>query len=56
MKLSDNQIHDLFEVSRVHLRLRNPGDINSGFPTIDEWVAAFKDKREQIATRRCSAT
>jgi hypothetical protein len=56
MQLSDTQIHDLFEESRVHLRLRDPGDVNSGFPTVDEWVAAFKDKREQIATRRCSAT
>jgi hypothetical protein len=55
-KLSDSQLHDLFEVSRVQLRLRDPGDVMSGFPSIDEWVAAFKEKRDQIVTRRCSAT
>jgi hypothetical protein len=56
MQLSDTQIHDLFEVSRAQLRLRDPGDVNSGYPTLDEWVAAFKEKRDQIVTRSCSAT
>jgi len=56
MHLSDSQLHDLFDVSRFQLRLRNPGDVMSGYATIDEWVAAFKDKRDQIVTRRCTAT
>jgi hypothetical protein len=56
MQLSDAQIHDLFEVSRAHLRLRDPGDVNSGYATLDEWVTAFKDKRDQIVNRSCSAT
>jgi hypothetical protein len=56
MQLSDAQIHDLFEVSRVQLRLRNPDNISSGFATIDDWVGAFKEKRGQIVGRACSAT
>jgi hypothetical protein len=53
-RLSDRQIRDLFEAARVHLRLRSPGDVSSGFGTVDEWVEAFKLKRSQIADRRCS--
>jgi hypothetical protein len=56
MQVTDAQLHDLFEVSRVQLRLRNPGDVMSGFATIDEWVAAFKAKRDQIVGRACSST
>jgi hypothetical protein len=53
-QLTDLQIHDLFDVARVELRSRHPG---SGEPpaTIDEWVAAFKEKRDEIAGRRCGA-
>jgi hypothetical protein len=43
--LSDDQIRDLFRASRVDKR----GD------SLDEWVAAFKDKREQIVSHRCPA-
>lgn len=53
-ELSDRQIDDLFEAARVHLRLRDPRDVSSGFATTAEWAAAFKDKRSQIATRRCA--
>jgi hypothetical protein len=53
-QLTDRQLHDLFEAARVELRLRAPEDVSSGFPTIDEWVAAFVDKRRQITERRCS--
>ena len=53
-QLSDRQIRDLFEAARVHLRLRNPSDPSSGFPTIEEWVAAFKQKRAEIVRRRCA--
>ena len=52
-QLSDRQLLDLFEVARVELRLRSPGDVSSGYPTAAEWVAAFKEKRAQIASRRC---
>jgi hypothetical protein len=53
MQLSDRQLHDLFEVSQVRYRLRNPLDVSSGFPTVEEWVSAFKQKRQEIAARRC---
>jgi len=56
VKLSDAQLRDMFEAARVTLRLRNPADLSSGFPTVDEWVAAFKMKREQIVNRRCSTS
>lgn len=52
-QLTDAQLHDLFEVSRVTLRLREPGNAKSGFPTVDEWVSAFKQKRDEIVNRRC---
>ena len=53
-QLTDAQIHDLFEVSRVTLRVREPRDANSGFPTVNEWVTAFKQKRAEIVNRRCA--
>jgi hypothetical protein len=55
MQLTDEQLRGMFEAARVTLRLRNPADLSSGFPTVDEWVAAFKAKREQIVNRRCPA-
>jgi hypothetical protein len=53
-ELSDQQLHDLFESASVTHRLRDPGRARSGFPSIDEWVNAFKDKRQQIVERRCA--
>jgi hypothetical protein len=53
MQLSDRQLFDLFEAARVHLRLRSPGKVDSGFATHAEWVDAFKAKRQQIVERRC---
>lgn len=53
-QLSDRQLYDLFEVARVNLRVRQPGDALSGFPTIGEWVTAFKDKRSEIVSKRCA--
>jgi hypothetical protein len=53
VQLSERQIRDLFEVARVELRLRIPGDASSGLATIDEWVGAFNQKRAQIVERRC---
>jgi hypothetical protein len=46
-RLSDTQIHDLFEVARV--TRREPAT------TIDDWVAAFKHKRDEITTRSCTS-
>jgi hypothetical protein len=54
VQLSDRQIRDLFDVARVELRLRSPGDVSSGFATVDEWLEAFKEKRTQIVDRRCA--
>jgi hypothetical protein len=53
-QLTDAQIRDLFEVSRVALRLREPGNAKSGFPIVDEWVTVFKQKRAEIVNRRCA--
>jgi hypothetical protein len=53
-QLSDAQLRDLFEVARVTLRVREPGRALSGFPSIDEWVSAFKQKRSEITSRRCA--
>lgn len=53
-QLSDRQIRDLFEVARVTSRLRSPADPLSGFVDVEEWVAAFKEKRQQIVSRRCA--
>jgi hypothetical protein len=55
MQLSDQQLRDMFETARVYLRPRAPERGRSGFPTIDEWVSAFKQKRAEIGERRCSA-
>ena len=54
MQLSDAQLQDLFTGARVHLRPRSPDDGRTGFPTAQEWVAAFKAKRTEIAQRRCA--
>jgi hypothetical protein len=52
-QLTDQQIYDLFDISRVTLRTRDPGKARSGFATVEEWVEAFKQKRAQIVDRRC---
>jgi len=51
-QLTDRQLHDLFEVARVELRSRKPGS-DERPATIDEWVTAFKEKRDEIVNRRC---
>ncbi len=55
MQLSDRQIADMFEAARITLRPRAPARGRSGFPAVDEWVQAFKQKRTEIANRRCDA-
>jgi len=49
-QLSDAQLHDLFEVSRVD---RRRPDASTPPATVDEWVATFKKKRDEIVTNRC---
>jgi hypothetical protein len=56
MKLSDDQLRDMFEAAHVDLRPRSPQEGRSGFPTVDEWVTAFKDKRRQIVDHRCTTS
>lgn len=56
VQLSDDQLRGMFEAARVQLRLRNQTDVFSGFATVDEWVAAFKAKRDQIVNRHCSTS
>jgi hypothetical protein len=53
VQLSDRQLRDLFEVARVDLRRHGAG--GNAAATIEEWVAAFKHKRDEIVTRRCSS-
>ncbi len=52
-QLSDAQLHDLFEVSRVD---RRRPDASTSPASVDEWVAAFKQKRDEIVTNRCPVT
>ena len=52
-QLTDDQIRALFDVSRVALRLRDPGKTKSGFATVQEWTDLFKRKRAEIVDRRC---
>src|SRR5262249_13643078 len=53
-QLTDRQIGDLFEVAGVERRSRRPGS-HEAPAAVDEWVAAFKHKRDEIPTRRCGA-
>lgn len=49
-QLSDKQIADIFEVSRMPLRM-TARSLTSG--TVEEWAQAFKTKRLEIASRTC---
>jgi hypothetical protein len=51
-QLTDTQLRDLFEVSRVDRRQVDPSTPPA---SVDDWVAAFKQKREEIVTNRCPA-
>jgi hypothetical protein len=55
MQISDGQLRDMFEAAHVYLRPRDPQDGRSGFPSVDEWVRAFEDKRRQIVQHHCPA-
>ncbi len=52
IQLSDDQLHDLFVVARVEKR-RFRGDSAKGAATVDEWVVAFKHKRDEIVNNHC---
>jgi hypothetical protein len=52
-QLTDQQLHDLFEVARVDRRSRNPNRAGQPPATVDEWVAAFKHKREEVVNNHC---
>jgi hypothetical protein len=54
VQLTDRQLHDLFEVARVDRRSRRP-DSAEPPATVDEWVAAFKHKRDDIVGNRCKS-
>jgi hypothetical protein len=54
-QLSDEQLRDMFETARVYLRSRAPESGRSGFPAVDEWITAFKQKRAQIVEHRCNS-
>ncbi len=55
MRLSDSQLRDLFTVARFDKRARAPHETGKAPASIDEWVQAFKAKRDQIAERHCPA-
>jgi hypothetical protein len=53
VQLSDQQIHDLFEVARVERRQPKAGqDWPQAHPVAD-WVKAFKKKRDEIVHHSC---
>jgi hypothetical protein len=53
-QLTDAQLHDLFDVAQVQRR-RIKDDSDSGAASVEEWVAAFKRKRAEIASTRCAS-
>ena len=51
-QLTDAQLHDLFEVARFPQRwdpTENPGNA----ATVEQWVDAFKKKRDEVVNHRC---
>jgi len=52
VQLTDKQLHDVFEVARVDHRSRKPGT-DQPPASVDEWVNAFKAKRDEIVNNRC---
>jgi len=51
-QLSDQQLHDLFEIGHVERRSRRPGT-NEPPASVDEWVQTFRQKRAEINATRC---
>lgn len=57
-QISDAQLRDLFEISRVKQRSADPATDPLEEPppaSVDEWVRLFKLKRTQIVDHRCPA-
>jgi hypothetical protein len=52
VQLTDKQLHDVFEVARVDHRSRKPGTEEPP-ASVDEWVNAFKAKRDEIVNNHC---
>ena len=56
VQLSDAQLRDLFEAARVKRRSSDPSsdpDKDAPPARVNEWVTAFKQKRDQIVDQRC---
>jgi hypothetical protein len=53
VQLSNDQLRDLFGTARVEMRPRDPRKKRGPPATVDEWVAAFKRKRDEIVENRC---
>jgi hypothetical protein len=53
MQLSDAQLHDLFDVARFPLRSLGVQP-DKPMLTTDQWVQAFKQKRDDIVNRSCA--
>jgi hypothetical protein len=50
VQLSDEQIYDLFSAAKADHVDQEPGSAS-----IDDWVQAFKERRDQIVMNRCNA-
>lgn len=53
-ELRDQQLRDLFEASRVTLRPEPPGQEKRAGTRVEDWVAAFKQKRKEVNDRTCA--
>ena len=51
VQLTDRQVRDLFEVARVDRRINSDGAAVGAH--VDDWVAAFNAKRQQIVRHHC---
>jgi hypothetical protein len=51
VQLTDQQVRDLFEAARVDRRVNSDGAVVGG--RVDDWVAAFNAKRQQIVSHHC---
>ena len=54
VQLTDDQIRDMFEAGTMDRRgWRDPGDEGKNNGTIDQWVTAFKKRRDAIVNHHC---
>jgi hypothetical protein len=53
-QLSAAQLRDLFTIARVTRRAGPSDGEDVGLGTINEWVEAFREKRQEIVERRCA--